>query len=525
MNDERLARRAAAGDAAAFEEIFRRYHQDLYRYCLATVGNPQDAQDAMQNTMVKAMQALPGEKREIKLKPWLYRVARNEAIETLRRRREGVQLDSEREATTWEIAESTAARERLRQLFADLEELPERQRSALVMRELAGLDFGEIGASFDTSAAVARQTLYEARLSLRQMDEGREMRCESVLRALSDADGRVTRRRDLRAHLRGCASCRDFREGIAARRDEFAAIAPLPLALSAGVLQSLAASQASVLGTGASPAAGAAAASGAGGSATAGAGGLAGTVGAGVAKTVAGATIAKSAATVAVVAVVGASAADRGGVVDLPLWGGKATEAGPALERRSQVADDASANPAAPGQQVRAGRDGDGGPHPEQKEPQGSASPAKSHPGAAGQSMQAGGSDAGRRSRPSTPGRSEAAPGRSEAAPGRSAGAPGHSQPQGSPGHGSSPGASRGARTQDQPPAASRGEERAAARKPPQGGSPTEGVTKPPPKPEKPGKSGGATTTPTAPVTEPSEAGAGGSAKGGGTGKAESTEP
>ncbi len=85
------------------------------------------------------------------------------------------------------------------------------------MRELAGLDFEEIGAALGTSAAVARQTLYEARLSLRQMEEGREMSCDAVTRALSDGDGRVTRRRDVRAHLRDCAGCRAFRDEIKSR--------------------------------------------------------------------------------------------------------------------------------------------------------------------------------------------------------------------------------------------------------------------------------------------------------------------
>jgi len=281
MNDERLARRAAAGDRGAFEAIFRRYHQDLYRFCLATVGDPQDAQDALQNTMLKALRALPGERREIKLKPWLYRIARNEAVEMLRKRRPSAELEPEHSDPNPEIAETAAARERLRRLLADLEELPERQRAALVMRELADLDFSEIGSALATSPAVARQTLYEARLSLRQMEAGREMDCELVTRALSDGDGRVRRRRDVRAHLRGCAGCRAFRDGIATRRDKLAAISPLPLAASTALLQG-------ILGGGA----------------------------------IATSALVKSAATVAVVAAVGITAADRSGLVDVPLPGG-----------------------------------------------------------------------------------------------------------------------------------------------------------------------------------------------------------
>ena len=230
----------------------------------------------------------------------------------MRKRRDSAELDAERTAATWEMAETAAARERLRGLFSDLGELPERQRAALVMRELGGLGFEEIGDAFETTPAVARQTLYEARQSLRQMEEGREMSCETVTRALSDADGRVTRRRDLRAHLRSCADCRAFRDGIAARSEELTAIAPLPLAVSAGLLHSILGGQAGAASVAASVGAGAG-----------GIGGLAGTVGAGAGKVVATSAVVKSAATVAVVAAVGVGAADRGGAIDLPLTGGE----------------------------------------------------------------------------------------------------------------------------------------------------------------------------------------------------------
>jgi RNA polymerase sigma factor (sigma-70 family) len=298
-SDERLALRASRGDERAFAEIYERYHQDLYRFCLGMVGNPYDAHDTLQNTMVKVLRNLPGEEREIRLKPWLYRIAHNESVETLRKRRDNAELE-QHEPAVGGVTETVEMRERLRTLLADLELLPERQRAALVMRELSGLDFDQIGTAFGTSAAVARQTLYEARLSLRQLEAGREMLCTEVTRALSDADGRVTRRRDIRAHLRDCADCRAFRDGIAKRHEDLAGLAPLPLAASAGLLHGLLGEA----GTGAG---------------VAGSGGVAGGVGASAGKAVATAAIVKSAATVAVVAVVGASAAGRGGLIDLPV--------------------------------------------------------------------------------------------------------------------------------------------------------------------------------------------------------------
>ncbi|HXV04480.1 MAG TPA: RNA polymerase sigma factor [Solirubrobacterales bacterium] len=343
VSDDHLAQQATQGDKHAFEAIFQRYHRDLYRFCLAMVGNAQDAQDALQNTMVKVLRALPGEQRQINLKPWLYRIARNEAVETMRRRRESLELDSEQGAAGAGLAETAEHRERLRALLADLDELPERQRAGLVMRELAGLGFEQIGAAFETTPAVARQTVYEARLSLRQMEEGREMSCDLVMRELSDADGRVTRRREMRAHLRGCASCRAFRDSIGERRSELAAIAPLPAALSAAMLHGILSGKASAAGLSGSAASAAGGA--AGGGAGAGAGGVAGTIGAGAGKAVATSAILKAVATVAVVATVGATAADRSGLIHVPLLGGaaKSSQALPAAPPASDSNQSAGA--------------------------------------------------------------------------------------------------------------------------------------------------------------------------------------
>jgi RNA polymerase sigma factor (sigma-70 family) len=327
LSDERLARRAIKGDERAFAAIFDRYHQRLYRYCVTIVGNAEDAQDALQNTMVKVLRALPGEERRIELKPWLYRIAHNESVELLRRRRETRELDPGLPAPGGGLAAEAASRERLRQLLSDLDQLPERQRGVLVMRELAGLEFAEIGTALGTSPAVARQTLYEARLGLRQMDEGREMNCAEVTKALSDGDGRVGRRRDLRAHLRACSGCQRFGEEIESRQRDLAALSPLPAIAAAGLLQGL-------LGGGAGTGAG---------------GGLMVAAGGGAAKT-AGASLAlKGAATVAVVAAIGVGAADRGGLIDAGLPGGGGSAATGTRPPAGAEPTGASALPAAAG--------------------------------------------------------------------------------------------------------------------------------------------------------------------------------
>ena len=268
--------------------IFERYQQELYRFCLGLLSEPQDAQDALQNTMVKALRALPGETREIALRPWLYRIAHNEAINLHRAKRETQTLDRHLLDGHSSIAETAEHRERLQWLLRDLGDLPERQRAVLVMRELSGLDFADIGAALGTSGAVVRQALYEARRNLEQMDFGRSLRCEAVGRVLSDADGRVASRREIRAHLKDCPDCRHFQERIRARKETLAGIAPLPAGVAAGFLQSIS--------------------GGSGGSA---AGGLAAALGGGAAKQIGTVGVLKAVATVAAVAVVGTAAVER----------------------------------------------------------------------------------------------------------------------------------------------------------------------------------------------------------------------
>jgi RNA polymerase sigma factor (sigma-70 family) len=237
FGEERLAARAGAGSERAFAALYERYHQRLYRYCRALLRNDADAQDALQATFASAYTALGRGSRNAPLRPWLYRIAHNESISILRRRREHAEL-SEAEAGVTPSAEETAAgRERLAVLVADLQQLPDRQRGALLMRELAGLSHEDIALALGTTAGAAKQTIFEARCSLQEFEEGRAMSCEEVCRRLSDCDRRALRGRRVRAHVRGCAACSAFAAAMPRRRTELNALAPpIAPAAAAGVL-------------------------------------------------------------------------------------------------------------------------------------------------------------------------------------------------------------------------------------------------------------------------------------------------
>jgi len=262
LGDGRLARLASKGDPRAFAAIYERHHQDLFRYCRSITGNAEDAGDALQSTMAAALRALRGERREIALRPWLFRIAHNESVSLVRRRRPTAELTDASTPTTPEPHATVCMRERVSALVDDMRELPERQRGALVMRELNGLDYGEISEVLHISGGAARQAVYEARLALTALDEGRDLECDSVRRSISARDGRVLRGRRVRAHLRGCSACTDFSEQMELRSSALSSLLPpLPAALAAGIFGGLVSGGAG-LGVGASVGAAAGAGSG-----------------------------------------------------------------------------------------------------------------------------------------------------------------------------------------------------------------------------------------------------------------------
>ncbi len=241
FSDDRLARMAAAGDQRAVAALYERHHRALFRYVLTIVRHKEDAQDVLQSTMTNAITALRRGTPDAPLRPWLFRIAHNEAISALRRRRPAAEFDETQAPALGDGLERTLEdRRRLSLLVDDLGDLPERQRSALVMRELSGLSHAEIAGALEISPAKAKQAILEARLSLREFEKGRAMDCPDVRQVISAEDGRKLRGRTVRAHLRGCPDCRTLREAIRTREADLALLVPpLPAAVSAGLLAHL----------------------------------------------------------------------------------------------------------------------------------------------------------------------------------------------------------------------------------------------------------------------------------------------
>ena len=245
LGDERLARHAGAGDAQAFAIVYERYHHALYRYCRSILRNDADAQDALQSTFASAFAALRTGQRDAPMRPWLFRIAHNESISALRRRRPAFELSAASEQGTASVEDEVAGRAEIYLLLRDLRELTDRQRSALVLRELSGLSHEEIAIALGTTVGGAKQMIFEARRALFEFAQGRDMACGEIRRTISDADGRTLRARRVRAHLRECTGCASFAAGITTRTEQLHALAPvLPAATAAGLLARLAISHA-----------------------------------------------------------------------------------------------------------------------------------------------------------------------------------------------------------------------------------------------------------------------------------------
>ncbi|MTD46621.1 sigma-70 family RNA polymerase sigma factor [Conexibacter sp. W3-3-2] len=221
LPDETLARMVAAGNDDAFAAIYARYLPRLERYCRTLLRDAEESRDVAQDAMLSAYRALPGASRDMTLRPWLYRIAHNAAVDVLRRRRDAVSVDLVVDEIAVTAVEETAdVRDRLRELVGDLRRLPTQQRGALVMRELDGLGYTDIGDVLGVSPSAARRAVADGRAALVDFREARSASCDVVMSRIS-SDGRTAHGRVIRAHLTGCTDCRD-----AARRPRDAAARP-----------------------------------------------------------------------------------------------------------------------------------------------------------------------------------------------------------------------------------------------------------------------------------------------------------
>jgi RNA polymerase sigma factor (sigma-70 family) len=168
-SDSSLVALTRAGSERAFAEIMRRYQRPLYVYSLQLLGAGR-AEDAVQQAFLQAFISLrDGAPREIALRPWLYRIARNCSIDLLRKPgSDHDQLDPEYDGMP-QPPGVLEQKEELAKLVEAILALPEGQRRALTLRELEGRSYGEISAELGHTSSGVRQLIFRARTALRNL--------------------------------------------------------------------------------------------------------------------------------------------------------------------------------------------------------------------------------------------------------------------------------------------------------------------------------------------------------------------
>ena len=281
-SDEQLVRLFRAGSDDAFRVIHDRYRTRLFAYARQMLGGSRaDAEDALQDVFVRAYGALRANDREVSLRAWLYRIAHNRCIDELRRPASAPGADAEVlelvQAPASDPLDALERRESLRRLVADVQRLPEQQRSALLMREISGMAYQDLATALDVTVPAVKSLLVRARIGLAQAAEARDTACAAIRADLADAHERGVRASGLvKRHLHDCTGCSAYRKELRALDTRLAALVPAlgPVALVAKLL-GIGGGSAGVAGGGATAAGGAgatAAAAGGGAAAAAGAG-------------------------------------------------------------------------------------------------------------------------------------------------------------------------------------------------------------------------------------------------------------
>lgn len=181
MEEARLIGLASQGDAAAFNSLMGMHERRMYAVALRMCGNAEDAQDCLQEAMLRVYRAISGFKGQSSFSTWLYRITMNTCLDELRKRknRPSTSLDGLVDAgwspvDAGETPERHALRREVRQtLQAMISELPEDMRAAVVLRDIQGYSYDEIAEMLDTNVGTIKSRISRGRERLREKISGK----------------------------------------------------------------------------------------------------------------------------------------------------------------------------------------------------------------------------------------------------------------------------------------------------------------------------------------------------------------
>lgn len=248
-SDSELVARVRAGDDRAFEELYRRYNAVIVAFVRGRIRDAAAAEDVTQEAFTSALRRLRQTDAQITFRAWIYEIARNASIDFHRRRSRvsEVSIDAGAPMAAADSARLVGpitpdacvlGRERFEHLRGALEELSETHNRVIVLRELEGLSYNEIGERMALSSSAVESTLFRARRKLEheyaELDSGRRCRVvDAVIARLARGEGSQRDLWRLSRHARRCAGCRRRARSqgvdpVSSRGAWAAALQPLP---------------------------------------------------------------------------------------------------------------------------------------------------------------------------------------------------------------------------------------------------------------------------------------------------------
>jgi RNA polymerase sigma-70 factor, ECF subfamily len=165
-----LIERAIAGDVSAFERIIMRYERRVLGLAWRLLGRPEDAQDASQEVFLRAFRYLHRFDRRRPFEPWLMKMTVNVCRDLGKQkyRQPNVDIDPDALCGTEDPHHDLHSEEQKQMLYQALQALPEKERAALVLRDIEGLSTAEVAEILGSSEATVRSQISTARLKIRK---------------------------------------------------------------------------------------------------------------------------------------------------------------------------------------------------------------------------------------------------------------------------------------------------------------------------------------------------------------------
>jgi RNA polymerase sigma-70 factor (ECF subfamily) len=171
--DARLVELAGQGVESAFEELLHRHQGAVFRFAARFLGDREEAADIAQETFLRLYRNAAAYRPEAALRTYLFRIARNLCLDLVRRKRPVLMAELPEQPTGDHPYEALVGAEHVEALSRALAELPETQRSALLLRHDEGLAYAEIAEAMNTTVPAVESLLVRARKTLRSCLDGR----------------------------------------------------------------------------------------------------------------------------------------------------------------------------------------------------------------------------------------------------------------------------------------------------------------------------------------------------------------